>query len=130
MIEDQETGKQYTIKSKVVINATGVFTDAIRKIDDVDALPIVTSSQGVHIVLDKKFLPGDSAIMVPQTDDGRVLFAVPWYDKIIVGTTDTPVKEYKLEPVAMEEEIEFLITHASRYLLNDPTYNDIKSIFV
>ncbi len=129
-VEDQETGKQYLLKSKIVINATGVFSDAVRKMDDADAPPIITSSQGVHIVLDKKFLPGHSAIMVPQTDDGRVLFAVPWYDKIIVGTTDTPVKDYALEPVAMEEEIAFLITHASRYLINDPTYNDIKSIFV
>jgi len=130
IVEDQESGKQFPIKSKVVINATGVFTDAIRKMDDTNASPIMTSSQGVHIVLDKNFLPGDSAIMVPQTDDGRVLFAVPWYDKIIVGTTDTPVKDFTLEPVALDEEIEFLITHASRYLINDPTYADIKSIFV
>ena len=130
IVEDQESGKQYPIKSKVVINATGVFTDAIRKMDDTNASPIMTSSQGVHIVLDKKFLPGDSAIMVPQTDDGRVLFAVPWYNKIIVGTTDTPVKDFTLEPIALDEEIDFLITHAARYLINDPTYDDIKSIFV
>lgn len=129
-VEDQETNKKYLIKSKTIINATGVFTDILRKMDDADAPPIMTSSQGVHLVLEKKFLPGDSAIMVPKTDDGRVLFAVPWYDKIIVGTTDTPVQEYLLEPQALDEEIDFLITHAARYLINDPTYNDIKSIFV
>lgn len=129
-LEDQETGEKYLVKSKIVINATGVFTDAIRKMDDIKATPIMTSSQGVHIVLDKRFLPGESAIMVPHTDDGRVLFAVPWHDKIIVGTTDTPVKEYPLEPIALDEEIEFLLTHAARYLSNDPSYKDIKSIFV
>ena len=129
-VEDQETGKMYKLKSKLVINATGVFTDTVRKMDDASATPIMTSSQGVHIVLDKSFLPGDSAIMVPHTDDGRVLFAVPWHDKIIVGTTDTPVKEYPLEPIAFDEEIEFLLTHAARYLTNDPSSKDIKSIFV
>ena len=130
VVEDIETGNTYPIKSKTVINATGVFTDRIRKMDDVDVNKIMTSSQGVHIVLDKSFLPGDTAIMVPHTDDGRVLFAVPWHDKIIVGTTDTPVKKYPLEPQAMEEEIEFLLSHTARYLTKDPTLADIKSIFV
>jgi len=129
-LEDQETGEKYNVKSKIVINATGVFTDAIRKMDDEKARPIMTSSQGVHIVLDKRFLPGETAIMVPHTDDGRVLFAVPWHNKIIVGTTETPVKEYPLEPIALDEEIDFLLTHAARYLTNDPSSKDIKSIFV
>lgn len=127
---DQELGTTFVVKAKVVINATGVFTDAIRKMDDANVLPIITSSQGVHIVLDKKFLPGESAIMVPHTDDGRVLFAVPWHNKIIVGTTDTPISEYCLEPEALDEEIDFLLAHASKYLTTDPTYGDIKSIFV
>ena len=126
---DQETHKKYAVKSKVVINATGVFTDAIRKMDEPAAEPIMTSSQGVHIVLDKSFLPGDSAIMVPHTDDGRVLFAVPWHDKIVVGTTDTYVEKYPLEPIALQEEIDFLINHAARYLVKDPDLTDIKSIF-
>lgn len=129
-LEDQETGKKFKVKSKCVINATGVFSDSIRKMDDAKSTPIITSSQGVHIVLDKSFLPGESAIMVPHTDDGRVLFAVPWHNKIIVGTTDTPVQEYLLEPIALDEEIEFLLTHVARYLTNDPTSKDIKSIFV
>jgi glycerol-3-phosphate dehydrogenase len=127
---DEETQLKYTIKSKVVINATGVFADTIRQMDDAEATPIMTSSQGVHIVLDKSFLPGDTAIMVPQTDDGRVLFAVPWHDKVIVGTTDTEVKEFPLEPIAQQEELDFLLTHAARYLTKDPLLKDVKSIFV
>lgn len=129
-LEDQETLNRFLIKTKVVVNATGVFTDTIRQMDDPNTIPIITSSQGVHIVLDKTFLPGNSAIMVPHTDDGRVLFAVPWQGKVIVGTTDTPVDKFPIEPKAMDEEIDFLITHAARYLTNDPTYKDIKSIFV
>jgi len=130
VVEDQETNKKYKLKAKAVINATGVFSDNIRKMDNEEVEPIMTSSQGVHIVLDKKFLPGDSAIMVPRTDDGRVLFAVPWLNKIIVGTTDTPVKDYSLEPLAFDDEIEFLLTHVTRYLISRPTINDIKSVFV
>ncbi len=128
-IEDEESGKRYNIRSKVVINATGVFVDTIRKMDNINADKIMTSSQGVHIVLDKSFLPGMSAIMVPHTDDGRVLFAVPWHDKIIVGTTDTPVDDFKLEPKAQKDEIEFLLTHIGRYLIKDPEHKDIRSIF-
>lgn len=130
IIEDQETKEKYTVTSKAYINATGVFTDFIRKMDSNDVTPIMTSSQGVHIVLDKSFLPSDNAIMVPHTDDGRIIFATPWHDKIIVGTTDTPVSQYPLEPKAQDEEIEFLLTHIARYLTKDPTQKDIKSVFV
>jgi glycerol-3-phosphate dehydrogenase len=126
---DLETGRQYSLGSKVVINATGVFTDSIRKMDEPDCSNIIVSGQGVHIVLDKSFLPGDSAIMVPETDDGRVLFAIPWHDYILVGTTDTPVDDFLLEPIPMEEEIEFLISHTARYLIKDPTRKDILSVF-
>ena len=129
-IVDQETDQHYLIHTKVVINATGVFSDSIRKVDDSNSESIITSSQGVHLVFDKSFLPGESAIMVPHTDDGRVLFAVPWYDKIIVGTTDTPLSQYQLEPKPQDEEVEFLLTHIARYLTKDPTKQDIKSIFV
>ena len=101
---DLETGKEYILGAKVVINATGVFTDGIRKMDDPECKNIILSSQGVHIVLDKSFLPGDSAIMVPETDDGRVLFAIPWRDHVIVGTTDTPVSEFSLDPIPFKEE--------------------------
>ena len=126
---DQETSKKYYLKSKVVINATGVFTDSIRKMDNPDNKNIIVSGQGVHIVLDKSFLPGNSAIMVPHTDDGRVLFAIPWRDYIIVGTTDTPVDEFLLEPKPFKEEVDFLVSHTARYLEKDPTKNDVLSVF-
>jgi glycerol-3-phosphate dehydrogenase len=113
----------------VVINATGVFTDSILKMDDPDARNIISPSQGVHLILDKEFLPGDSAIMVPQTEDGRVLFAVPWHDKVVVGTTDTPVDEVSLEPRALEEEIGFILKHAAKYMTKDPTRKDVQSVF-
>ena len=127
---DMETGENHTINAKVVINATGVFTDFIRKMDDMFAEEIITSSQGVHIVLDSSFLPGNSAIMVPQTDDGRVLFALPWHNRTLVGTTDTYVENYPLEPLPLESEISFLLEHAAKYLTKDPTKKDVLSVFV
>jgi glycerol-3-phosphate dehydrogenase len=126
---DRLTGQAFRLRGRVIVNATGVFTDAIRAMDMPAAPPIVRASQGVHIVLDRSFLPGDSAIMVPETDDGRVLFAVPWHDRVIVGTTDTPVPEAALEPRPLEEEIEFLLTHAVRYLTKDPAAQDVLSCF-
>ena len=126
---DRLTGKEYKIDGKSVINATGVFSDSIQKLDDAKKHDSVTPSQGIHIVLDKEFLPGKAAIMIPHTDDGRVLFAVPWHNKIIVGTTDTEVKQISPEPKALPAEIEFLLEHTSRYLTKDPSHKDIKSIF-
>ena len=127
--KDYESNKSYSLKSKVVINATGVFTDSIRTMDDPNCKNIIVSGQGIHIVLDKSFLPGDSAIMVPHTDDGRVLFAIPWHDYVLVGTTDTEVDKFLLEPIPIEEEILFLLSHASKYLTKDPTRKDILSVF-
>ena len=129
LARDAETNQEYSIRARTVINATGVFTDTVRRMDDPEARAMITASQGVHIVLDRSFLPGDTAIMVPKTDDGRVLFAIPWRDRLIVGTTDTPVDEVTLEPVPMDEEIDFLLTHAGRYLVSDPTPADVKSVF-
>lgn len=126
---DQETGKEYRIKSSVVINATGIFSDQILKMDDPNARKIISVSQGVHIVLDKEFLPGESAIMVPQTEDGRVLFVVPWHGKVIVGTTDTPIKAVSLEPQPLAEEVEFILHHAAKYMSKDPAAGDVKSVF-
>lgn len=126
---DRESDREYEIHARVVVNATGVFTDDVLRMDDPDAKPIIRPSRGVHIVLDKSFQPGEAAIMVPKTDDGRVLFAVPWYDRVIVGTTDTPVDEPSLEPRANDEEIEFLLTHAARYLTKDPEPSDVLSVF-
>lgn len=127
--QDMETGDEYKIFGRVVINATGVFVDDILKMDDPDASKIIAPSQGVHIILDKEFLPGESAIMVPHTDDGRVLFAVPWRDKVVVGTTDTAVDKVSLEPRAFEEEVDFILTHAARYLTKDPVPSDVLSVF-
>lgn len=126
---DAESGEQFEVSARVAINATGVFTDSVRRLDESHAAPIVRASQGVHIVLDRSFLPGHSAIMVPHTDDGRVLFAVPWHDRVLVGTTDTPVDDISLEPRPLREEIEFLLTHAVRYLTKDPEESDILSVF-
>jgi glycerol-3-phosphate dehydrogenase len=129
VIKNRLDEKSYEIKAKAVINATGVFTDSILKMDDVKASPVITMSQGIHIVLDREFLPSDIAILIPKTDDKRVLFAVPWHDKIIVGTTDTPVKHASPEPVAQEEEIDFVLHHIQKYLTKDPGRSEIKSVF-
>ena len=126
---DVEKNKEHQINGRVVINATGVFVDHILKMDEPSAQNIIRPSQGVHLVLDKAFLPGDSAIMVPHTDDGRVLFAVPWHDKVIVGTTDTPLDEPSLEPRALDEEVEFILQHAGRYMDRDPKRSDVLSVF-
>lgn len=126
---DEESGEDFEVSAKVVINATGVFTDNIRRMDVPDAPALVSPSQGVHIVLDRSFLPGDAAIMVPKTDDGRVLFAIPWHGVVLVGTTDTPVPGISLEPRPLEEELAFLLDHAGRYLLKNPTRSDVLSTF-
>ena len=126
---NSESGCEHAIGAKVVINATGAFSDAVRQIDDSAAEPMIAPSQGVHIVLDRSFLPGDSAIMVPRTSDGRVMFAIPWLGSALVGTTDTPVAKAELEPVAMEQEIDFLLSTAARYLARDPRREDIKSVW-
>lgn len=128
-VNDTISNHDYTINAKVVINATGVFTDHIMQLDDAAHEPIITASQGIHIVVDKEFLPGDTAIMIPRTDDGRVLFAVPWHHKIVLGTTDTAIDTITEEPIAQKNEIDFILTHISRYLTKDPQYSDIRSIF-
>jgi glycerol-3-phosphate dehydrogenase len=128
-VKDAISGNEYEIKSKTVVNATGIFTDTLLHMDDPDHEKIVSHSQGIHLVVDKEFLPGDAAIMIPRTDDGRVLFAVPWHNKIVLGTTDTPVNQPSLEPVPMPEEIDFILKHIGRYLSKDPQTGDIKSMF-
>ncbi len=126
---DEETGTEYTVYGNVVINATGVYTDSIRRMDDPNCPPMIRPSQGVHILLDSSFLQSETAIMVPHTDDGRVLFAIPWLGRVVVGTTDTEVDGTPLEPRAAEEEVEFLLSHAARYLTHDPERKDILSVF-
>ncbi|HVR28542.1 MAG TPA: glycerol-3-phosphate dehydrogenase/oxidase [Thermoanaerobaculia bacterium] len=126
---DAETGREWEVRARVVVNATGPWTDALRALDDVAAAPLLRPSQGVHIVLPRRFHPGDAAIMVPHTDDGRVLFAIPWYDRVVVGTTDTPIAVAPLEPRPLAEELEFLLAHAARYLTEDPRAEDVLSTF-
>jgi glycerol-3-phosphate dehydrogenase len=126
---DLENEKEYQIEGRAIINACGVFSDQVRRLDDPQVKDIIAPSQGVHLILDKSFLPGGTAIMIPQTDDGRVLFAIPWHDCVVVGTTDTAVTKISLEPVPRQEEINFLLEHTARYLSKDPQRSDILSVF-
>ncbi|WP_288481330.1 glycerol-3-phosphate dehydrogenase/oxidase [uncultured Deinococcus sp.] len=127
---DEESGQTHTVRARSVVNATGVFVDDIRRMDTPDAKPMLSPSQGVHVVVDRKFLPGDSAIMVPRTDDGRVLFAVPWHDHVVIGTTDTPVPDASLEPRALPEEIDFILRTAEQYMDPAPRREDVRSVYV
>ncbi len=127
--DDLENDTTYILQARSVVNATGVFVDDIIRMDEPDGPRLVRPSQGVHIILDKEFLRGDSAIMIPKTSDGRVLFAVPWHERVVVGTTDTPLDETSLEPRALEEEIEFILSTAKKYLTREPNRQDILSIF-
>lgn len=126
---DRESGTAYELHAKVVVNATGVFSDALRQMDDREAEPVVAPSQGVHLVLDRSFQPSDAAIMVPQTDDGRVLFVIPWHDRVLIGTTDTPIAKPDIEPRPLPEEVDFILRNAARYLARDPTASDVLSYF-
>lgn len=127
--EDLEKSVRYQIKAKSVINATGVFVDGILKMDNPGATKSVVASQGIHLVLDKKFYSSKHALMIPETSDGRVLFAVPWHNEVVVGTTDTPVGEPSLEPRALEKEIQFVLNTAAAYLTQKPTRKDVLSVF-
>jgi glycerol-3-phosphate dehydrogenase len=126
---DLESGHEFRASARVVINATGAFANALRRTADLTAKPMIAPSQGIHLVFNSEFLPGDSAIMVPHTSDGRVLFAIPWHGHLLVGTTDTPVADAALEPVAMEQEIDFILATASQYLAKSPTRADVLSMF-
>lgn len=126
---DQISGVEYSIKARLVINATGVFADDIIRMDRPGAKPSIRPSQGVHIVLDGSFLDSSSAMMIPKTDDGRVLFAIPWHGKVVVGTTDTPVDTITLEPKALDEEIGFILRNAGKYMIRQPGRTDILSVF-
>jgi glycerol-3-phosphate dehydrogenase len=126
---DTETGEEFEARAKVVVNATGPFTDELRRMAEPQAEPMISPSQGIHLVFDRSFLAGDSAIMVPHTSDGRVMFAIPWHGHTVVGTTDTPIAEPMLEPVAMEQEVDFILQTAALYLARRPTRDDILSVF-
>jgi glycerol-3-phosphate dehydrogenase len=126
---DQQTGEEIRVNSKVVVNATGVFADEVVQMDEPGKPEMITCSQGVHLILNKNFLPHNYAIMVPQTSDDRVMFAVPWHNHVIVGTTDTLVESRSLEPVALDSEIDFLLKTAGQYLVKQPEHKDVLSIF-
>ncbi len=126
---DTETGEEFLLHTKVVVNATGVFADSILQMDKPGTDKTVCVSQGVHLVLDKNFFPSANALMIPETSDGRVLFAVPWHDKVVLGTTDTPVEEALLEPRALEKEIDFILETASSFLEKKPQRKDVLSVF-
>jgi glycerol-3-phosphate dehydrogenase len=128
-VMDLESGNAYNIHAKGVINATGVFVDDILQMDHPQEKPTIKPSQGVHLVLDASFLQGRSAVMIPKTDDGRVLFAVPWHGKVIVGTTDTEMNHAELEPRATDQEIDFILNTAGRYLTRAPKRSDVLSVF-
>jgi glycerol-3-phosphate dehydrogenase len=132
--KDSETGKHFHLKARCVINAAGVWVDELRQ-QDGEAIgrpvkPMVAPSQGVHIVVDRSFLPGEHALMVPKTADGRVLFGVPWLGKIILGTTDTPRHDLAVEPRPFREEMDFILGEAGRYLSKAPQHEDILSMWV
>ena len=127
--KDELNGDTYTIEAKVVINATGVFSDSVIQMDQPGTPARIRPSQGIHLVLDGSFLDGKHAIMVPQTTDGRVLFAVPWNDYVVVGTTDTAIDSIDFEPKSLEEEIDFVLENASAYMSRMPKREDVLSVF-
>lgn len=128
-IEDVETGERYQVHCKVIINATGIFTDKILKLQNPKHKKTVVPSQGIHLVVAKKFLKSEKAIMIPKTTDGRVLFIIPWHQKILMGTTDTLIKKPSIEPIALNEEIDFILNTAKEYLTEAPTRADVLSVF-
>ena len=127
--EERETGEKLTLCAKVVVNATGIFADEVRRLAQADVASMISPSQGIHLVFDESFLRGGNAIMVPHTSDGRVLFAIPWHGHTVVGTTDTPVDVPSYEPKPFEEEIAFILDTAGRFLSRPPARSDILSIY-
>jgi glycerol-3-phosphate dehydrogenase len=128
-VQDVLTKKKYPIKARMIVNATGVFADKILRMDNPEAPKTIQPSQGIHLVLDLDFLGGKDALMIPKTRDGRVLFAVPWHGRLVVGTTDTLREKAKLEPEALQKEIDFVLETAGGYLIRKPTRADVKAVF-
>ena len=131
MLRDAETGEKFEVTARAIINATGVHADSVRQLDDANARPLLTPSQGIHLVVDADFLPGQQALMIPKTEDGRVMFAIPWQGKVLLGTTDTPRPELRQlnDPQPLEAEIDFLLRTAAGVLTRPPTRADIRSAF-
>ncbi len=134
VVHDALAGTTHEVAARCVVNATGIWVDALREMDHEPGAPakapIVAPSQGVHLVVDRAFLPGSSALMVPKTSDGRVLFAVPWLGKTVLGTTDTPRQQVEREPAPLREEVDFILGEAARYLAKAPVRADVRSVWV
>jgi glycerol-3-phosphate dehydrogenase len=132
--EDRETGQWFEVRARCVVNAAGVWVDQLRQLDGEatgrPVKPMLAPSQGVHLVVDREFLPGEHALMVPKTEDGRVLFGVPWLGKVILGTTDTPRNDLPREPRPFQAELEFILREAGRYLVRAPSLADVRSMWV
>ena len=129
-ITDALSGRRREVSAGTVVNATGVWVDALRHLDEPEAAPMVSPSQGIHLVVDRDFLPGDAAMLVPRTADGRVLFAVPWHGKVLLGTTDTPRADLPIEPQPLAGEIDFVLGESARYLARPPRLADVRSCWV
>ncbi len=127
--QDKITGAEIELKTRSVVNATGIFSDSIRQMDDPSTKPMMTPSQGIHLVLDKSFLGGQTGIMIPSTDDGRVLFAIPWLGRTLLGTTDTAGVAPEINPMPRKDEVAYLLEHTARYLTKAPQHSDIKAAF-
>jgi glycerol-3-phosphate dehydrogenase len=128
-VRDVESGDTFDVRARVVVNATGVGVDALRRMDEPGARPLVSASQGIHVVLDRSFLPGETALMVPRTSDGRVFFVIPWEGRCLAGTTDTPVPDPAVDPLPLEEELDFVLSHTGRYLDRRPERSDVLAVF-
>lgn len=128
-LEDALTGERLTVETRFVVNACGPFSDAVNRLDHADHEDRIQPSQGIHLVFDRHILPGKDAVLIPKTDDGRVLFAVPWLGKVLVGTTDTALDQVVAEPLALQEEIDFVIDHANRHLGLSLGPADVRSVF-
>jgi glycerol-3-phosphate dehydrogenase len=129
LARDAETGEELVVPARAVINATGVYVDALRRLDDPGAAPLLKPSQGAHLVLDRSYFPGASALLIPRTEDGRVLFVIPWHERTLIGTTDTPISALPIEPRPLDEEVKYLLSHVAGYFQRPPHSREIRSAF-
>jgi glycerol-3-phosphate dehydrogenase len=127
---DSESGQRMKIPAHVVVNAAGIFADDVRRLAEPEVEGMIAPSQGIHLVFEREFLRGNTAIMVPHTSDGRVLFAIPWHEHTVVGTTDTPIQEPSYNPLPFEEEVQFILDTAAQYLSRPPQRSDVLSVYV
>jgi len=129
LAEDIETGRTFKLMARVVVNATGPFSDNVLKLDEPAAQSVIAASQGIHLVFDREFMPSEAALIVPKTRDGRVIFAIPWHRRLVVGTTDTPRFDVPLDPLPLPGEVDFILETIRPYLIRKPDCKDIRSVF-